>query len=116
MTYDPNLLRFGSGSEIFCASKEDIYLTWLNSTNGQWENAINGNIGTNLGDFHLGAWPTGDMTLGDWGVNTSNHTVWAVVNHNGDFAVVPEPSSVLIVMAMSGLSLIRHRRRKLPVT
>ena len=31
------------------------------------------------------------MTLGDWGVNTANNTVWAVVNHNSEFAVIPSP-------------------------
>ena len=41
----------------------------------------------------------GDMTLGDWGVNTANDTVWAVVNHNSDFAVVPEPSTLALLAA-----------------
>ena len=45
-----------------------------------------GNFGSNNDHFvGVGPW-NGDMTLGDWGVNTSNHTVWAVVNHNSEFA------------------------------
>ena len=41
--------------------------------------------------LHDAAWVSGDLTVGDWGVNTVNHTVWAVLNHDSEFAVVPEP-------------------------
>ena len=35
-----------------------------------------------------------DEILGDWGVDTANHDVWAVIDHNTAFAVaaVPEPA------------------------
>ena len=36
-------------------------------------NAIQGNIGDNAGVFHLGAWVSGDMTLGDWGVKRKDN-------------------------------------------
>ena len=68
-------------------------MAWLNPGDNTWENAIGGNIGTNQGSFHLGAWPTGDMMLGDWGVNTANDTVWAVLNYNSDLAVIPGPAN-----------------------
>ncbi len=97
MTYNPALLPLGAGSEGLWASDERIYLAYLDPSDDKWENAIDDNIGTNQGTFQLGAWPTGDMTLGDWGVNTANHTVWAVVDFNGDFAVVPEPSTFALL-------------------
>jgi hypothetical protein len=96
MTYNPSLLPPGSGSQELMASEGAIYLGWLNPITNHWENAIDGNFGTNSSHFYLGAWPTGDMTLGDWGVNTANDTVWAVLNHNSDFAVVPEPSTLVL--------------------
>jgi hypothetical protein len=38
------------------------------------------------------------MLLGDWGVDTSNHSVWAVVNFNDQFSVEPEPSANLLMV------------------
>jgi uncharacterized protein YjbI with pentapeptide repeats len=115
MNYNPSLLPLGAGSEGLLASKQQIYLAWLDPGDGKWENAILGNIGTNLGGFYLRAWVPGDMTLGDWGVNTANHTVWAVLDHNSDFAVVPEPS-MLGLLAAGGIGWMaaawRRRRRK----
>src|SRR5208283_1966362 len=83
----------------------------LNPSIDQWLNAVAGNIGTNLGGFHLGAWLPGDMTLGDWGVDMTSHTVWAVLDHNSDFAVVPEPST-LSLLAAGGLGLLAAVRRR----
>ena len=103
MTYNPVLLPGGAGNEGLWASNEWLYLGWLNPSDGQWENAIDGNFGTNVGIFRPGAWPSGDMTLGDWGVNTANDTVWAVLNHNSDFAVVPEPSTLVLLGVAIGL-------------
>ena len=120
MNYNVNLLPGGVSSAGLLESDEQIYLEWLNPNTNQWANAIDGDFGTNQGSFHLGAWSTGDMTLGDWGVNTSNDTVWAVVNHNSDFAVgglatTPEPSTLALLGAgavgLVGYGL-RQRKRK----
>jgi autotransporter-associated beta strand protein len=111
MTYNPSLLFSGSGSEGLLASEGSIYLGYLDPSDGKWENAVLGNVGTNLGSFHLGAWPIGDMTLGDYGVNTSNHTVWAVLDHNSDFSVVPEPSN-LALLGVGAVGLLGYTLRR----
>jgi hypothetical protein len=60
----------------------------------------------------VGAWD-GDMTLGDYGVDVDTHTVWAVVNHNSQFAVVPEPSALVLLAAGAvGLVALSVRRRR----
>ena len=79
-----------------------------------WEPAVLGNFGSN-NDHFVGITPwNNDATLGDWGVNTSNHTVWAVLDHNSEFAVTPEPST-LALLAAGAIGLIGYvwrQRRK----
>jgi len=115
MTYDANLLPGGASSEGSLASSKLILLESLDPNTDEWENAINENIGINQGIFHLAAWVPGDMTLGDWGINTSSHTVWAVLDHNSEFAVAtPEPSTLALLAAGSiGLVAYGVRRRRL---
>jgi hypothetical protein len=54
--------------------------------NGQWVNTVSANS-SGSGSFVQGAWVSG-YSLGTWGVNTANSTVWAVIDHNGYFAAV----------------------------
>ena len=54
------------------------------------------------------------MTLGDWGVNTVNHTVWAVVNHNSEFAA-PEPST-LVLLGIGAVTVLAYAWRKRRLT
>ncbi len=106
MTYIPALIL---------SANELPYLGWLNPTTDSWENAVLGNFGSGNETFvGVGAW-NGDMTLGDWGVNTASDTVWAVLNHNSEFAVTPEPSSLALLaagaVALIGYRLKRRKRR-----
>jgi hypothetical protein len=43
-----------------------------------------------------------------WGVDPANNQAWAVLNHNTDFAVIPEPSTMVI--AGLGLAFFGYRR------
>lgn len=54
---------------------------------GNWVNAADMNVGGAKTKFIVGPWNPG-CELGTYGVDPSTHTAWAVVNYNGDFAVV----------------------------
>jgi hypothetical protein len=69
---------------------------------GSWQAFVDtyGVTDANLGNF-----------LGSWGVDVSDDEVWAVLNHNSEFAVVPEPASIGLV-AVGLLGALGSRRRK----
>ena len=99
MDYDSDPM---AGNEAVMAADQQIFLMSLDPVTNHWENAVLGNFGRSNDTFAgAGAW-NGDMTLGNWGVNTANHTVWAVLDHNSDFAVVPEPASLVLLAAGVG--------------
>jgi fibronectin-binding autotransporter adhesin len=51
--------------------------------------------------------------LGTYGVDPTNNVVWAVLNHNSEFAVIPEPSTwVLGGLALLGFARVGLRRRR----
>ena len=52
---------------------------------GTWVNAVDRNVG-GVKKFVSGPWHAG-YELGTYGMDPRTHTAWAVVNHEGDFAV-----------------------------
>ena len=56
----------------------------------------------------IGAWG-GTLDVGEWGVDPVAHTAWAVIAHNSEFAVVPEPATI-VLFGLGGLALLRRRR------
>ncbi len=118
----------GTGTDIFSlelsmgSTRPGSYLAWLSG--GEWVNAVEGNTGNNalaeqqgfLGDFaafqslygndlsaYLGAW--------GWSVDGGGTEVWAVINHNSDFAVIPEPATwTLAVLGLGFLACLVRRR------
>jgi hypothetical protein len=132
MTYNPALLpkHNAPGIEAGLANNKLIYM--VSPTTGvdgtQYENTVllnTGNIVTSPLDarygykgsyatFQSAGQPGNGLTpaqeRGAWGVDTALHEVWAVVNHNSTFAVVPEPSTMLLA-GFGLLSLVGLRRR-----
>lgn len=97
------------------------YLAWLNGED-EWVNAVLGNFGNNAdadqqgfdGSFAEFQAVPGNGTdlstyIGAWGFTDTS--VWAVLNHNSDFGVVPEPSVVALVGLGCAAMLFRRRVR-----
>ncbi len=89
---------------------------------GQWINAVDANDGSGVlagqyGSYaqfladHGGSFNATTM-LGAYGVDVAAGSVWAVVNHDGEFAVVPEPSAVHFLLVGGGSLLFFARRWK----
>ncbi|HEV3417404.1 MAG TPA: PEP-CTERM sorting domain-containing protein, partial [Pirellulales bacterium] len=128
-----NLVALLDGNEADLAAEGALFLgsldTCVNQPFGLWRNATAANFGTGLpGDVfqnYQGSWDSfaaaNSITdanignfLGSYGVDIASHTVWALVNHNSQFAVVPEPSSLILLAIgglMAGVALVYRRRR-----
>ncbi len=99
MSYDETLL---AGLEVDLLATGSLYLGYLSESTGMWANAVDGNVGSTA-NLYMGdiPWNSGLTTLGQWGVDTDANVVWAVLDHNSLFASVPEPSSLVLVLAES---------------
>ena len=88
--------------------------------NGNWVNAIALDHGTNTGSNYLILGTAADAStaaLGTYGIDLSTFdadqqaTVWAVIDHNSDFAAVPEPSTYALIGTGIAAFLGMRRRR-----
>jgi hypothetical protein len=120
MSYDPAAVSVRTGlSELASAEAGLIHLDYLDpgadampyTTDDNWELAVTGNIGGQNHFVGAGAW-NGDTNLGDYGVDVNSHMAWAVVDHSGDFAVVPEPSVLALLAAAAGAIMMYRVRRR----
>lgn len=117
LTYDPSAL----GS----LAAESLFVGWLDTRPGSpsensWVNAVLGNS-SNLvtrETGYAGSWTdyqtafsvaSPAAAVGAWGVDAAARTVWAIVDHNSQFAAVPEPEAWL--PAAAGLLLAARYRR-----
>jgi hypothetical protein len=111
-------------------NKGSLYLAEL-TPGGQWQNAVAGDasVGANaqthvndsLADFlnqklaSLTSPAAIDGMLqslvGSWGVDTNQDQAWAIIDHAGTMAVVPEPASLLLLIS-AGAGLLLYRRRR----
>jgi autotransporter-associated beta strand protein len=112
MTYSDLLFQFPAEEESM-RSDGRIFLAFLDSNDGMWKNAVLGDYGANTTNPSLmnvnGGW-SGQVVLGSWGVDTAQNKVWAVVDHNSQFAVIPEPATMAL-MALGGVAALIRRRR-----
>ncbi len=82
----PLSMSYGPGFSISDLNSGKIGLLSRDST-GTWFNAVTLNKG-GTPQFITGPWSSA-YSLGAYGIDTSNHTAWAVINHAGDFLVAP---------------------------
>ena len=67
-------------------SKEGVIALAAKEADGIWVNAVDKNTGGEK-TFVAGPWKKG-YALGTYGIDQRRKTVWAVINHNGNFAAV----------------------------
>jgi fibronectin-binding autotransporter adhesin len=117
----------GTGSDLFVlelsitSPESASYLGWLDGN--VWVAAVDGNDGNNatagmqgyqgsFAAFQLEYGTALEGYIGAYGTSVADGvtTTWAVLNHNSDFAVVPEPGTV--VLAFLGLAAMAMRRSR----
>ncbi len=115
----------GTGLDVFVLQLnvtgllDTATIGWLDGTQ-TWVNAIDENSGTGFlgGIFYQSSFSAfvGDnggvfnptTMLGAYG-NDGNGNVWAVLDHNSDFAAVPEPST-WVLLGIGAMALIARRK------
>jgi fibronectin-binding autotransporter adhesin len=109
MSYNEALL---DGFESFGVTEGNIVIAWKNGI--EWVNAVNGNSTPGGTYFANQAYNAASRSLGDYGIDPTNNVVWAVLNHNSEFAVIPEPSTLVLGgLALLGFAGVGLRRRRI---
>lgn len=67
-------------------------------------------VSLGTGTFVEGAWNSSYTAVGTYGIDTASNTVWAITDQSGAFAVIPEPSTVLLLGLAAAFVLFRARR------
>ena len=70
-----------------CISGNAGYRLATREMDGTWINAAEKNFGSSVARFVKGPWQPG-YGLGTYGVDMSTKTAWAVINYDGEFAVI----------------------------
>lgn len=121
MTFDNRInlaLDFPNGS--IDEELQSLYIAQYNTTTAKWEKAGTGvGVLESLADF-LAAHSNLEDVVGSWGVDPASKTdphgigrSWVIVAGGGSgiFAVVPEPST-LVLLAIAGISFSGYRLRQ----
>jgi hypothetical protein len=102
-------------NENSIATSGELRLGWNDA--GTWKTAVLGNAGGTpvfVGSVAYNPSNPAHNVLGAYGVDASNNVVWAVLNHNSEFAVIPEPSTLVLGgLALLGFAGLQLRRRRL---
>lgn len=104
----------GSLDENSIASSGELRLGWLDGAT--WKSAFIGNnngtgTGTFVGTVAYNPSDSAHNVLGAYGVDPTNNVVWAVLNHNSEFAVIPEPGTWGMIIC-GGVIMLGLRRKK----
>ncbi len=112
LSYDPALAvaLFGSENNVFIATKIDGSDSWTNTVN------LDSDAGAQQHSFLGGYNAATEFALGNYGVDTTNHVAWAVIDHNSQYVVsgavgVPEPAACVVLMAALPFAARRRRNR-----
>lgn len=81
MSYEPSSVKIEQVGEGFIGLATP-------GADGKWVKAVSKNIGGTT-KFIYGPWQS-SYGLGTYGIDTSNKTVWAVINYNGNFIAASE--------------------------
>jgi hypothetical protein len=108
-------LSYNPASLGATANVNSLFLAWLNPATNTWQNAVLGNTGKSVPQQIIGAYnPATDFVLGDYGIDSVDDRVWAVIDHNSEFAVsVPEPGTWAL-LGLGALALAFRCRGRSP--
>ena len=116
LSYD--LTRLGGTSE------NSLYLAWLDPSQNKWVNSVLGNSSNSvtMSSGFVGSWAdyvalsggiaTAANSLGAFGVDKTNKTVWAAIDHNSQFVIVPEPGALALAGIGIAAAAYAYRRRR----